>query len=199
MKLTSALAGIIVASSLVLTGCASKVRASRMENPPPTEAYSKFGRIEIKPVVLSTEFAGQRPNEKAVDKINDNLFKRLGNNPKTWNSRPANGRTLLIEPVITDIRFIGVGARIWTGPLSGGSGVVVRVKVTDTKTGKVVDHPEFYQRSSAGAGFAFGVADNMMLTRVGDMIAEYLIANYDAAVGGKTGAIEEMVDPSTAK
>ncbi|MDR1994328.1 hypothetical protein [Azonexus sp.] len=196
MKITSALAGTLV-FALVVTGCASKVKASRTDNPPPIEAYSKFGRIEIKPVTLAPEFRGQSANEKSLEKINANFFKRLGDNPKKWNERPDNGRTLVIEPIVTDIRFIGVGARIFTGPLSGSSGVVIHIKATEVSTGKLIDHPEFYQRSSAGAGFALGVADNLMLTRIGELVGDYLLRNYDAPIGGKTGATDELVSADT--
>lgn len=192
MKSTLILAGALTLA-LAVTGCASNVKASRTENPPPVEAYSNFGRIEIKPIVLAQKFRGQSANEKSLEKINANFFKRLGDNPKKWNSGPDNGRKLVIEPVVTDIRFIGVGARIFTGPLSGSSGVVIQVKATDVQTGRQIDHPEFYQHSSAGAGFALGVADNMMLTRVGELVGDYLLRNYDAAVGGMTGATDEVV------
>ena len=192
MNFASTAAGLL-ALALVVSGCASNVKASRTDNPPPAEAYSKFGRIEIKPVVLAPEFRGQAANEKSLEKINANLFKRLGESPKKWNSRPDNGRTLIIEPVVTDIRFIGVGARIFTGPLSGSSGVVIQMKATDARTGKLIDHPEFYQRSSAGAGFALGVADNLMLTRIGELVGDHLLRNYASAVGGRTGATDELV------
>jgi len=192
MNLASTLAGVF-AFALAVSGCASNVKASRTDNPPPLEAYSKFGRIEIKPVTLAPEFRGQSANEKSLEKINANLFKRLGDNPKKWNSRPDNGRTLVIEPVVTDIRFIGVGARIFTGPLSGSSGVVIHLKATEVSTGKLIDHPEFYQRSSAGAGFALGVADNLMLTRMGELVGDYLLRNFDAPVGGRTGATDALV------
>lgn len=185
---------IIFSIFLICTtsGCASKVKASRTVNPPPVEAYSNFGRIEVKPVVLAPEFRNQSANEKSLEKINANFFKRLGENPSKWNSYPDNGRFLIIEPVVTDIRFIGVGARIFTGPLSGSSGVVIHIKVKDGKTGRLIDHPEFYQRSSAGAGFALGVADNLMLMRIGEMMGDYLIRNYSSAVGGQTGATDEL-------
>ena len=196
MNFTSTLA-VALTLALAVTGCASNVKASRTDNPPPVEAYSKFGRIQIKPVVLAPEFRGQSAKEKSLEKINANLFKRLGENPKKWNNRPANGRTLIIEPVVTDIRFIGVGTRLFTGPLSGSSGVVVHIKVTEVNTGKLIDHPEFYQRSSAGAGFALGVADNLMLTRIGELVGDYLLQNYDTAVGGRTGATDELVRGDT--
>ena len=74
--------------------------------------------------------------------------------------------------------------------------MLFRSKVTDQQTGKVIDQPEFLQRSSAGAGFALGVADNMMLVRVGELVAEYIIRNHKEAVGGPTGATAELVAPT---
>lgn len=196
MKSMSTLAGFCVLA-LALAGCMSNVKPPRQDNPPPAEAYSRFGRIEVKPVVLAPEFRGQTANENSLQKINANFFKRLGSNPEKWNSRPDNGRKLVIEPVATDIRFINVGTRIFTGPFSGSSGVVITVKVTDATTGKLIDNPQFYQHSSAAAGFALGVADNMMLVRIADTLGDYLLRNYDAAVGGKTGATEESVTPDS--
>lgn len=197
MKFAAVLSALCALTIALTTGCASKVKASRTENPAPKEAYSKFGRIELKPVVLSDEFKGQNANENALIKINANLTKRTSEQLQKWNNRPSNGRTLIIEPVIVDIRFINVATRVFTGPLSGSSGVVIKMKVTDAKTGQLIDNPEFYQRSSAGAGFAYGVADNMMLTRMGELVGDYIINNYDKAVGGRTGATDELVDPNS--
>ena len=38
------------------------------------------------------------------------------------------------------------------------------------------------------AGFAFGVVDGAMLTRVANLSSQYIIANYDRVQGGPTGA-----------
>jgi hypothetical protein len=197
MKLAKTLSTLSVLALVLTTGCASNVKASRTDNPPPKEAYSKFGRIELKPAVLAPEFQGQSANEKSLVKINANLEKRTAEHIKRWNSRASNGRTLILEPVVVDIRYIGVAARIFAGPLAGSSGVVIKMKASDAQTGQVIDNPEFYQRASAGAGFAVGVADNLMLTRVGELVGDYIIRNYDKAVGGSTGATHELVDPNS--
>lgn len=178
----------------MLGGCANHMKASRVSNPPPSEAYSHFGRIQVKPATLAPAFANDGSNQKALERINANLNKRLETALSDWNKRPDNGRRLVIEPVVTEIRFIGVGARLFTGPLSGSSSVKVDVRVIDAASGKVIDNPEFFQRSSAGSGFALGVADNMMLVRIGELVGDYIIRNYPKAVGGKTGATEELVD-----
>lgn len=179
----------VALAALSLAGCASNIKATRMTNPPPAENYSNFGRIEVKPVTLAPAFSDSSANQKALVKINENLNKRIGAALSEWNKRPDNGRRLAIELTVTEIRFIGVGARIFTGPLSGSSAVKISALVTDTSTGKVIDKPEFYQHSSAGSGFALGIADNMMLVRVGELVGDYIIRNYQHAEGGATGAV----------
>jgi hypothetical protein len=67
------------------------------------------------------------------------------------------------------------------------------MKATEAGPGKLIDDSEFYQRSSAGAGFALGVADNMMLKRMSELMSDYVLRNYDAAVGGKTGVTDELL------
>jgi hypothetical protein len=38
-----------------------------------------------------------------------------------------------------------------------------------------------------GGAFTFGVTDNIMLTRIAGRLTDYLIGNYEHAVGGGTG------------
>jgi hypothetical protein len=44
-----------------------------------------------------------------------------------------------------------------------------------------------------GGGFTLGVTDNLMLTRVANLASGYIIANYDQAVGGPSGADDKAV------
>lgn len=63
-----------------------------------------------------------------------------------------------------------------------GSGVLVKVTFTDD-TGKVVTHPEFFQRTSAGAGMIMGIADNIMLVRIANLMSRYVTTNFEHAPG----------------
>jgi hypothetical protein len=168
-----------------LQGCATKIRASTNQNPPPAEAFSAYGRIDVKPVVFTQGYKG---NAAALAKIAANLEKDLSPSLQLWNSRPANGRTLTIEPVVEELSFKSSTKRVFLGPLAGSSGVLMRVTVRDG-SGKVIAAPEFFQRANAmSGGFTLGTMDNLMLTRVANLASGYVIANYDKAVGGPTGA-----------
>lgn len=190
--------GAVAASLLavaVLAGCASNIKATRLENPPPTEIYSGFGRIEVKPLTLAR---GVAANPDAVAKMQANIDKELGETLATWNARPDNGRTLVVTPVVQELRFLSVGVRIFTGPLSGDSAVRLSARMVDGRTGQTIDEPEFFQRSSAGSGFALGVADNLMLMRVAQLFSRHMTANYSKAVGSATGANDQLVAPPAA-
>lgn len=185
---------IILAAVVTLafagTGCATKIKASTMQNPAPPQAFSYYGRIDVKPVVFP---AGYNGNADALAKIQANLTKDLAVPLQTWNSRPDNGRKLTVEPVVEELSFKSSTKRVFLGPLAGSSGVLMRVTIKD-QNGKVIATPEFYKRAAAfSGGFTLGTMDNLMLTRVANLASGYLVANYDQAVGGPTGADDEAI------
>jgi hypothetical protein len=188
---TVLLAGAVLAAGLT-QGCATKIKASSTDNPPPAKAFSSYSRIEVKPVVFKDGYKG---DAAGLAKIDDNLRKDLAPKLEQWNSRKANGSTLTVEPVVEEMSFKHGAKRVLLGPLAGGSGVLMRVTFRDN-TGKVIATPEFFQRTAAfSGGYSFGVMDNMMLTRVANLASGYIAANYDQAVGGPTGADDKAVKP----
>lgn len=188
---TMLLAGAVLAAGLT-QGCATKIKASSTDNPPPAKAFSAYNRIEVKPVVFKEGYKG---DAAGLAKIDENLRKDLAPKLEQWNRRAANGNTLTVEPVVEEMSFKHGAKRVLLGPLAGGSGVLMRVTFRD-HTGKVIATPEFFQRTAAfSGGYSFGVMDNMMLTRVANLASGYIIANYDQAVGGPTGADDKAVKP----
>lgn len=189
----SKILNVICLTGLVflLNGCATKIKASSENNPPPVEQFSNFNRIELKPAKLSPDMAGHSANQRALAKIQENLDLNLKNHLQQWNAASdKSGRTLIIEPEIEQIKFIGSGARVFAGPLAGSSAVVMKMKITDATNNKLVAHPEFFQRAEAWSGaFTFGVHDNLMLTRTARIASDYIINNYQRAIGGPTGGV----------
>lgn len=182
---------VVVAASFV-SGCATKIKASSSVNPPPAEAFNKFGRIEVKQAVFMQGVTG---NAAALGKINDNIQLDMKASLAEWNKRPSNGRTLVIEPVVEQLSFKRGAGRILLGPMAGSSGVLMRMNIKDN-TGRVIASPEFFQRADAmAAGWTFGVHDNLMLTRVANLSTAYLRANYATAIGGPTGGDDPAIAP----
>ncbi|HEY0062682.1 MAG TPA: hypothetical protein VGC21_11215 [Telluria sp.] len=184
----------MIAALTLLTGCATKIHASSSANPPPAEAFSAFGRIQLKPAVFTSNIKG---NEAALAKINDNIVKELTPSLTEWNKRPDNGRTLVIEPVVEQFSFKRGARRVLLGPMAGSSGILMRVTYKDNN-GRVVAKPEFFQRAAALAGgWTFGVHDNLMLMRVAQLSANYTKSNFTAAVGGPTGGDDPEIAPDS--
>lgn len=185
------LAATVAVALPLVSGCATKIKASSSHNPAPATAFSSYGRIDVKPVAYAPGYKG---NPAALGKIAANLDKDLAPSLAQWNSRPDNGRTLTVEPVVEEMSFKSTTKRVFLGPLAGSSGVLMRVTFRDN-TGKVIAAPEFFQRANAmSGGFTLGVQDNLMLTRVSKLASSYVIANYDQAVGGPTGADDAAVN-----
>lgn len=184
------LAVALIAAVPLLNGCATRIKASTTTNPAPSQAFSEYGRINVKPVVFASGYKG---NQAALAKIAENFTSELSPSLQKWNSVPANGRTLTVEPVVEQISFKSGAKRAFLGPFAGSSGVLMRVTYRD-QDGRVIAQPQFFQRAGAmSGGFTFGVQDNMMLFRVAKLASDYTVANYSAAVGGPTGADMEAV------
>ena len=161
----------LMLSPLVFTGCVTKISSEVVQNPPPAEKFSGFTRFEMAEVKVLPPYAGQEANEKALVKIRQNVMAKMTPMLEAWNSKGAASgptRTLMIEPVVPEIKFINATARVWGGALAGSSAVVLQARITEKETGKVIAAPEFFARAAAYSGaYSFGGADNAMLVVAG--------------------------------
>jgi hypothetical protein len=57
-NLTSAFIATSIVSVAMLQGCATKIKATSTSNPAPSEAFSSFGRVELRPVVFKDGYRG---------------------------------------------------------------------------------------------------------------------------------------------
>lgn len=183
---------IVLTLTALLAGCVTHIATTVVSNPPPPEKFSNFNQFELRAVQLAPSCAGQPANERALAKIQENVSLKMDPALARWNAGAkdvAKVRTLLIEPTVTEIKFINANARFWVGPVAGSSAVILQARIVEKETGKVIASPVFFARASAmGGSFTFGATDNIMLTRIAGRLTEYLLANYDNAVGGPTGA-----------
>lgn len=172
-------------AALLVSACVTHIRPDRTQNPPPSEPLANFQHFELAPTTASTEAAKEA---KALTAIDTHLFEKLSAATAPWEAPGAGGRTLRIEPRVEQLKFVGVAGRFWAGALAGSSAVVVKMRLVDVATGKVVAEPEFYQRAAAmGGAFSVGGSDHGMLVRIATVAQQYLQRNYHRAVGGPTG------------
>ncbi|MFJ3045507.1 hypothetical protein ACIPEN_06740 [Herbaspirillum chlorophenolicum] len=185
------------AALTLLAGCATTVRTpTTTSNPKPAEAFSAFTSFELKSIDTSTDCVKQGGADVAMAGIQTRLNTHLSPIVAEWNRKNAGitGRKLVIEPVCSDAKLVGTAKRIFTGPLSGSSAIVMKMRYIDADSGKLIAEPVFYQRAAAmGAAYTFGATDRTMLNRISSLMVDYTRNNYPAAVGGPTGAVDQDV------
>ena len=174
----------LAAAWLLTAGCATHIAPQELTNPPPSEPFSAFNRFELLPVRLATT---QQVKPAAVRKIQENIDIRLRKKIDEWNSRTVKGpiRTLIIKPEIADMKFVSGSKRFWVGPMAGSSAIVLHVSFVDKENHRLIADPEFFARAEAWVGaWSIGATDNVMLVRIANSMAVYVLNNYDHAIGG---------------
>ena len=180
-----------MAQTTAATAATMATSPSTMMNPAPASKLQGYGGYELKPVTLADESANRKNVDKVVAKVDENI--RISVDPilKDWNAAAAaasNKEKIVIAPHIVGVKKSSGATRFFAGALSGNSYIVMKVKITEQGTGKLIAEPEFYRRANAMAGaWTFGAHDNAMLQKIASLLANYLTANYSTAVGGETG------------
>ena len=185
---------LLLLGVIFFSGCATNIHPTAEVNPPPVEAFKNFTHFDLRKVELATGYQEHKVNQRAAVKVDQNMRLRVRDQITQWNKdgqyqRPE--RRLVIKPVIEKIKFIYGASRYWAGPFAGSSAIRVKVSFIDEESGSVIAEPEFYQRSNAFAeAFSFSVADSLMLTRTGDMIATYIKSNYQKPIGSSVTEVQ---------
>lgn len=174
---------------LLLAGCVTNIAPTSDTNPPPTEALGGFQNYEVSRISLA-DGQNTNSNEVALVKVQENWDKNVDQMLSEWAESGSNGRTLLIEPVVTEMKFVSGGKRVFLGAAGGSSAVLMSVTLTDKETGAVIAQPQFFQRAAAyGGAWTFGGTDNAMLARISTLVSQYLSDNKDEAVGGSANLV----------
>jgi hypothetical protein len=180
-----------LAATTAATAAVGAASPSTMMNPPPANKLQGYSGYELRPVTLADESASRKNVDKVVAKVDENLRNNVAPIIAEWNAAAAsanNKEKVVIAPHIVGVKKSSGATRFFAGALSGNSYIVMRVKITEQGSGKLIAEPEFYRRANAMAGaWTFGAHDNAMLTKIASLLGNYLTANYAAAAGGETG------------
>lgn len=160
-------------------------------NPPPSEKFSAFSNFELRPLTMDPAYTGSI-NEHVRDKLDAQLHRALWPLIGAWTRTVPAGaqRTLLIEPRIEKLRYVGGAVRAMVGEVAGNSFIAVRVVCTDAATGAVVASPGFYREGTTDASLIAAIHDNgdsRMLSTISELVRLYLVGNYKALAGGASG------------
>jgi ABC-type Na+ efflux pump permease subunit len=176
--------------AVAVIACSTGAQAEVAKNPPPAHKLQGYSGYELKPVTMNPELAEKKNIDKVVAKVQENLSKNVGAVVTGWNSSAdaSAKEKLVIEPYIESLHKPSGANRFFAGAAAGNGRILMKVKITEQPSGKVVAEPEFYRQANAMAGaWTLGAHDNAMLEKVTQLLANYLSANYSEAVGGDTG------------
>jgi hypothetical protein len=180
-----------LAATTAATAAVAAKSPSVMINPAPANKLQGYSGYELKQVTLADESANRKNVDKVVASVDQNVRNSVSPILAEWNAATAsaaNKEKIVIAPHIVGVKKSSGATRFFAGALSGNSYIVMKVKITEESSGKVIAEPEFYRRANALAGaWTFGAHDNAMLEKIASLLANYLTANYTAAVGGETG------------
>lgn len=169
--------------SVLLAGCATTITKPASAPQPAKERLGTFKAVEFEHVVIAPKFAPAAANKKAAKKIEEELVMGLVNVfPGMKLVAKAEGdtsvKTLVIRPVIKEIKFVGGAARFWVGAMAGSSAVLMQVDYLDKASGATVASAEFYRVGNAwGGGVSMGGSDNMMLSQIAQDVLNYTVSN----------------------
>lgn len=186
--------------ALALTGplhAATPTFDATARNPPPSVALSTFERYELAPLALADGLDAHKGNVVAQRYLQVDLEERLRKLVDAHNAAAgdAPGRTLVLTPEVSAIRFITGGKRLLFGGFGGKSWAVLTLRLVDKATGEVVAKPRFEQRAlGIFGGYSLGASDKLMLARLADMAAAYLVDNAQAPVGGAVAVSSRPMD-----
>lgn len=147
--------------------------------------FGEFNYVELKEATIAQKKQDNKANRKSAAVIDSMLLADLKNVFSNIKVIPQDGefskspeRTLQITPVITDIRLVSVGARIWWGPMAGGSDLVMHVDYRDSSTGEIIANPDFWKGNNAwSGGMSMGTSDNEVRDAIVGQIFNYTIGN----------------------
>ena len=136
-------------------------------------------------MIIAPPYDGSNINKRAAARIElvllaemRGIFPQLKVGAEAEGVKADAGEALLIEPLLTEVRFIGGGARFMAGAMAGNSNVRLRVTFRNAKTGAVVAEPEFYRVGNAMAGaWTVGGSDNVMLDNLAREVSAYVRQN----------------------
>lgn len=163
-------------TAVVLAACSTNIQAKDETIIPPTAPLGSFSHVVIKP--LSTDHSDSDSGDrKAIAKIDRELAVCLKDVFKDGelptDAKPLPG-TLVIEPRIEDISKKTVTERIFLGPLTGSSAVLLKVTYRAADENQVVAKPEFFAKANSwGGAFTFGTTDNLIMSRVVSNACDY--------------------------
>ena len=180
---------LITLSTLFVSGCATQVTEEPSKITRSDIPFGQFDKVVLVKAEIAEEFAGHGANVKAANKIDEILAQKLSAQfgdfsvmtleeaQQMFPGNTSNDNTLIIKPLIKQIKFIGGAARFWAGAMAGSSVVIMDTAFIDGNSGRVLSNPGYYRKAGAYTDIV-GVASNEMLEDIAVDVANYTRTNF---------------------
>lgn len=172
-------------ATALLTACATRVTETPNKVTASDRPFGSYERVLLVAAELVEPFDEQPDNIRAAKRVDLVLAQQIGpvlNDVEVYTAQEvdrmdfSDTNTLLIRPLIKQVKFLNVGKRLLAGP-AGGSGVLIMdTAFVDGASGDVLANPGYYRKAGAWSS-PFGSADNRMLTEVAEAVAEFTVSN----------------------
>lgn len=180
--------------AIVVVGCGRSAFTipTQTQNPPPTVPISAFATVELAPVTYLpavTKTEDETTVVKVAAKISELVALNADPLIKAWNSDTQRERTygtLVIQPFIKQLKWVTRGERVWAGAMYGNSAIEVGIRMADKASGNVIHEAMLFARAGGMSG-AWGTQEDALLRHISERISNYIVLNYEAAIGGPTG------------
>ena len=180
-----ALAGLALAAGLA--GCATDIAPQDHTIAPSPVPLASFESFVLRPLAVE-HMQGDSADHAALQQIEIELrgcvraaLRGLREEPEV---NGAGGRTLVVAPVVVDLKKVNRTERRWVGPFAGSSAVLLRLELRDAAAQAPVAAPVFHASGDAWRGsFApFAASDDAMLQEVVDEACGYVTDNLGVRV-----------------
>lgn len=172
---------IVALGAFALVGCANDIQPQAHTIQPSKVRLGSFESYILRPLTVQ-KMEGDSGDQAAVARIDTEIQACLRTALQGIKEAPVsdtqNGKALLVEPIIVDLKKVNVSERFWIGPVAGSSAVLLKLKLSDVGAKQTVAEPVFYAKANAwGGAFTFAATDNVMLTRVVNDACSYARQN----------------------
>ena len=141
---------------------------------------SGYANIILHPLQMSSEFAIDYP--EAANQFNVSMLAYLKDknaythveDESSSKDRQLDGRTMIADVKVIDMRIVSTSARIWGGALAGSSFMDLYLKLTDAASKKVIHEKVIATNNNAFASAWSLGSENSLPMDMGKIIGEYI-------------------------
>ncbi len=163
-----------------LEGCMAHVSKPKGFQKPPTQPFSHYKKINLHKVTLSSGYDQSSTNWSIARKLDKQLQTKLNQlfNAEDTGLASYISQTLIIKPVILEMRYVSMAKRLFFNEFAGASAILLQTTFINSDSKKIIAQLTVYEDSgSSSSTLSLGDADEWLLERLAQKILKYMNKN----------------------